>query len=301
MSDPEDTSGASQVLDLLSLGRRLWRREGDLAGARGAFTRAIELDPHCALAWNDRGCLNAEDGDLDRALKDLFEARRLDPELPEAARNYGLLASLVGPDAAPSEELLSTLSGALASGSGSSFAAGLVQYLHEHVRVSPRDEGHRADAIQEVVLRVIGLARSSDLPLAEALAQLRRSSTRGWVRRLVGVARRRGGQAELPSEAAIPAPAATCESEGSLRLDGILDGLREEVLSRSQSATRWRRRIVWDVFVGGLVEGIHLQRKEVIAAVRALGISRRRAGDGVLEGDLDLIVAALKRAPGAPD
>ena len=41
--------------------------------------------------------------------------------------------------------------------------------------------------------------------------------------------------------------------------------------------------------------------KEVVAAVRALGVKRSRAADGVIEDDLDLITAALKRAsrPGA--
>jgi hypothetical protein len=296
----QDPTPQDEVAHLLSSGRRRWRREGDLEGARADFGRALELDPRCAQAWNDRGCLNAEQGQLDRALKDLFEARRLDPDLAEAARNYALLASLIGPDAPQRESALSTLSGALVTGQGSSFAEGLVRYLQAHVEVPARDEGHRADAIQEVVLRVIGLARSEDLPLAEALAQLRRSSTRSWVRRLVALARRRDG-AELPPEEVLPAVEASPEDEeseqGSLRLDGLLNSLRDEVLARSQSSTRWRRRVVWDVFVGGLVEGVHLQRKEVIAAVRALGIKRGRAGDGVIEADLDLISAALKRGP----
>ena len=293
-----------EVERLLAEGRRLWRRGGELAAARAAFSRALELDPTCAQAWNDRGVLNAEDGQLDRALKDLFEAQRLDPALAEAGRNYATLAAVAGPGVqAPSgPEALSTLSGALVSGEGSSFAEGLVRYLQAHVSVPARDEGHRADAIQEVVVRVLGLARSQDLPLAEALAQLRRSSTRGWVRRLVSVARQRAGS-RLPPEEALPAApgpseeAGSPEREGSLRLDARLDGVREAVLARSQPATRWRRRVVWDVFVGGLLEGVHLQRKEVVAAVRALGVSRRRARDGVIEDDLDLITAALRRAP----
>lgn len=294
---PVDRSPEDQLASLMTSGRSLWRREGDLVAAREAFSRAIDLDPTCAQAWNDRGCLNAEAGQLDRALKDLFEARRLDPELAEAARNFALLSSLVGPDAYALDGSLSTLSGALVGGQGSSFAEGLVRYLQTHVEVSARDAEHRADAIQEVVLRVIGLARSADLPLAEALSQLRRSSTRGWVRSLVGLARRKDSH-ELPSEEVLPAarPPAPAEA-GTLRLDGILDELRDRVLGRSQSATRWRRRVVWDVYVGGLVEGVHLQRKEVIAAVRALGIKRGRASDGVIEDDLDLIVAALKQAP----
>jgi len=296
LSPVQDESHQDEVARLLRSGRRRWRREGDLDAARADFARALELDPGCAQAWNDRGCLNAEQGQLDRALKDLFEARRLDPSLAEATRNYALLASLIGPGANERDEHLSTLSGALVSGRGSSFAEGLVNYLQAHVEVPARDEGHRADAIQEVVLRVIGLARSEDLPLAEALAQLRRSSTRSWVKRLVNLARRRDG-VELPAEDLIPAPEPSQADEGTLRLDGVMNELRDEVLARSQSSTRWRRRVVWDVYVGGLLEGVHLQRKEVIAAVRALGIKRARAGDGVIEGDLDLIAAALKRGP----
>ena len=298
VQDPADKDPAQQdeVARLLSSGRRRWRREGDLDAARADFARALELDPRCAQAWNDRGCLNAEQGQLDRALKDLFEARRLDPDLAEATRNYTLLASLIGPGAPAREEHLSTLSGALVGGQGSSFAEGLVNYLQAQVEVSARDEGHRADAIQEVVLRVIGLARSEDLPLAEALAQLRRSSTRSWVKRLVNLARRRDG-VELPAEDLLPAPETSQDDEGTLRLDGVMNELRDEVLARSQSSTRWRRRVVWDVYVGGLLEGVHLQRKEVVAALRALGIKRARAGDGVIEGDLDLIAAALKRGP----
>ncbi len=294
----------AEVRGLLAQGRRLWRREGALDQAHAAFTRALERDPGCAEAWNDRGCLRAERGQLDLALRDLVEAMRLAPALAEAQRNYRLLAALVGPDAAqarPRPEALSTLSGALVSGQGASFLEGLTRYLRAQVDVPPRDEERRDDAIQEVVVRVMSLARSQDLPLAEALRQLRTRSTRGWVRSLVSIGRRR--RATRLSEAALPAlpPPALDEGEdegegGALRLDARLDAVREQVLGRSRPATRWRRRIVWDVFVGSLLEGVRLRRADVVAAVRALGISRRRAGDDALLDDLDLIAAALKRA-----
>lgn len=288
-----DPGSPSRVDELLRRGRRLWLQEGQPAAARAAFLHAVALDPQSARAYNDLGCLSAEQGSLDRALRELFEARRLDPDFPSAARNYRVLAALVGPGAAPAGGGHSTLSGSLIGGQGSSFAEGLVDYLQAHVAVSKSDEEHRADAIQEVVTRVISLARAEDLPLFEALQQLRRSSTRAWVRRLIGVARRREG-ARLEDEESLPAAAPLEDTTTSLRLDRVLDGLREQVLARSQPLTRWRRRIVWDVFVGSLVEGIHLQRKEVFQAVRELGITRRRASEGVLDADLDLIRQVLR-------
>ncbi|MCO5168537.1 MAG: hypothetical protein M9894_19530 [Planctomycetes bacterium] len=286
-----------EVRHLLTLGRRRWRGEGALDAAHEAFTRALALDPTCAEAWNDRGCLRAERGDLDLALRDLLEAIRLAPGLAEAQRNYRLLSALVGPGAPRAETAaLSTVSGALVSGRGASLVEGLVRYLRAQVDVAPRDEERREDAIQEVVLRVLSLARSQDLPLAEALRRARARSTRGWVRALIAVGRRRRAAA-LEADVAAPS-AATADEGGALRLDARLDAVRDEVLGRSQPATRWRRRLVWDVFVGGLVEGVRLRRAEVVAAVRALGVTRRRAGDGALLDDLDLIAAALRRAGG---
>lgn len=294
-------SSSPEVHRLLAEGRRLWRRDGALAQAEVALSRALELDPGCAEAWNDRGCLRAERGELDLALRDLVEAMRLAPDLAEARRNYRLLSTLVGPGARRTDpQALSTLSGALLQARGATFVEGLVRYLRAQVDVPPREEERRDDAIQEVVVRVLSLARSQDLPLAEALRRLRTRSTRSWVRSLVSVARRR--RAARLSEAQLPAlpPVTTAEEQdgGALRLDARLDAVREEVLGRSQPATRWGRRIVWDVYVGSLLEGVHLRRADVVAAVRALGVSRRRAPDAALLDDLDLIAAALKRAGG---
>jgi len=290
---------AEEVAELLAEGRRLWRREGDWAGAERAFTRALELDPKSAAALNDRGCLRAERGELRRGAQDLFAARRLDPDLAETRANFSLLEKLVlaeeEGDPAPEGSPWTTVSGSLLEGQGSSFADGLVAFLRAQLRVAPADQELRDDAIQEVVLRVLSLARSEDLSLADALRQVRRSSTRAWVSKLIGLAKRRRG-APLP-EGELAAPERPQHTEDELlRLDALLNATRDELLARSHPTTRWRRRLVWDVYVGGLLEGVHLRRAEVVAAVRELGVSAKRARKSVLEADLSRITSALRGA-----
>lgn len=282
----------------LSRGRKLWRSERELERACAEFERAIELDPGCASAYNDLGCLRTEQGDLDRALRSFFEARRLDPSLVEAKRNHALLTSLLAEDASSGDAPWTTISGSLLQSRGASFAEGLVRYLSERVGAPGGDGESRDDAIQDVVVRVLSLAKDADLPLADALRQARRSSTRAWVRNLMSVARRRRGS-PLPEDDTLladEAEAPAAQTGQLLRLDERLGQIREGLLARSKSATRWRRRIVWDVFVGALAEGVRLQRKEVVAAVRELGVSKRRAKDSVLLEDLNLITDALRKA-----
>lgn len=290
---------SSQVNEHLARGRKLWRSERELERACAEFERAIELDPTCASAFNDLGCLRTEQGDLDRALRSFFEARRLDPSLVEAKHNHALLTSLLAEDASSGDSPWTTISGSLLQGRGASFAEGLVRYLSDRVRAPGGDGESRDDAIQDVVVRVLSLAKDEDLPLADALRRARRSSTRAWVRNLMDVARRRRGS-PLPQDdvllAGEEAKASEAQAGQLLRLDERLGRIREGLLARSQSATRWRRRIVWDVFVGALAEGIRLQRKEVVAAVRELGVSKRRAKDSVLLEDLNLISEALRKA-----
>tara|TARA_R110002072_G_scaffold63662_4_gene158152 strand:+ start:1941 stop:2909 length:969 start_codon:yes stop_codon:yes gene_type:complete len=289
----------SEVAQHLARGRKLWRSERELERACAEFERAIELDPRCAQAFNDLGCLRTEQGDLDRALRSFFEARRLDPSLLEAKHNHTLLTSLLTEDSSVGDSPWTTISGSLLQGRGASFAEGLVRYLSERVGSHPGDEEARDDAIQDVVVRVLSLSKNEDLPLADALRQARRSSTRAWVRNLMSVARRRRGS-PLPQDDVLLAEEEAVAPEASagqvLRLDERLNRIREGLLTRSQSATRWRRRIVWDVFVGALAEGVRLQRKEVVAAVRELGVTKRRAKDSVLLGDLDLVSEALRKA-----
>ena len=55
--------------------------QGDLQGAIGCATRAIELDPGLALAWAERSRARWGTGDLDGALADATKAIDLDPGL----------------------------------------------------------------------------------------------------------------------------------------------------------------------------------------------------------------------------
>ncbi|HBP23859.1 MAG TPA: hypothetical protein DEA08_39535, partial [Planctomycetes bacterium] len=161
---------------------RALRKAGSLAEAQRLLSEAIAARPDWPRAFNDRGCLRVELGDLDGALRDLAEALRLQPDYPQARRNFEIVSTLVG-SVGDGGSAASTLSASLAEARGAgSFAHALVEYLREAVAVPAGLEDRREDAIQDVVLRVVGLSRADDLPLAEALRRLRRSSTRGWVR-----------------------------------------------------------------------------------------------------------------------
>ncbi len=51
------------------------------------YTKAIELDPQLALAYNNRACTYNEKGEFDRAIADCDRAIELDPQLAEAYGN----------------------------------------------------------------------------------------------------------------------------------------------------------------------------------------------------------------------
>lgn len=67
----------------------LSRQRGDMAGAHGFWTRALELDPNHSPTLADRGLLALTRGDTARALQDLQGAVREDPGLARAWYNLG--------------------------------------------------------------------------------------------------------------------------------------------------------------------------------------------------------------------
>lgn len=60
---------------------------GVLESAMEAFDRAIRLDQNNSLAWYNRACLRAKQGQLEEAIADLKQALELFPELTDAVMN----------------------------------------------------------------------------------------------------------------------------------------------------------------------------------------------------------------------
>lgn len=54
------------------------------------YSKAIELDPEYAVAYNNRGRAYYEQGELDSAISDFDKAIELDPELVESLVSRGL-------------------------------------------------------------------------------------------------------------------------------------------------------------------------------------------------------------------
>src|SRR6266849_8666730 len=68
----------------------------DFAGALEAFDKAIEVDPACAEAWNNRGATWHRMGNLDRAVADINRALDLNPRYTEAYNNRGIVRQVMG-------------------------------------------------------------------------------------------------------------------------------------------------------------------------------------------------------------
>jgi tetratricopeptide (TPR) repeat protein len=62
---------------------------GDLTSAIADYTKAIELDPKYAAAYNNRGFALYDQGDLAAAIKDYTKAIELDPKLAQLYNNRG--------------------------------------------------------------------------------------------------------------------------------------------------------------------------------------------------------------------
>lgn len=65
---------------------RYWKK-GDFDGAITDYTRAIELDPEYAEAYNYRGFAHLNNGDIDKAIADYTKAIDIDQELTEAYKD----------------------------------------------------------------------------------------------------------------------------------------------------------------------------------------------------------------------
>lgn len=295
-AQPEEAAARSELARLLSERGCLRWRQGALEPALADLGRAVELDPAAALARNNLGCARAEQGDVAGAIEELAAALRLDPRLATAAGNLRLLSGLVeeGEGARPRA---TTISASLRA-DGADFCEGLIDFLQANVPVAHGFEDCRDDAISDVVTRVLTTAEEADLSLTEALRLLRKSSTRGWVHRLVTLYRRRGGSEELsealPARSAPPPPSAERAGAFAARLEEVLERRLEEWLASSRPSVRARRRVVWNVFVGSLKGGVRLSRKEVLASLRAMGVSKRKASDAMILGDLDRISRQLR-------
>lgn len=67
--------------------------KGDLDGAIADYTKAIEIDPRYARAYDNRGSARAKKGDPDGAIADYSKAIELDPRYPLAYIGRGLARS----------------------------------------------------------------------------------------------------------------------------------------------------------------------------------------------------------------
>jgi tetratricopeptide (TPR) repeat protein len=70
--------------------------KGNFEGAIADFTKAIELDPKYATAYNNRGTVKAKKGDLDGAIADFAKAIELDPKYADAYNNRGIVKKAIG-------------------------------------------------------------------------------------------------------------------------------------------------------------------------------------------------------------
>lgn len=294
-SCPEsDRAGRSRELAQLlnTRGARRWRR-GDSRSSED-MNAALALDSKSALGLNNRACARADRGEIGAALEDLFQAIRLDPSLKAARSNLALLAQVFGEEEESPQ--LTTVGTVIRSEVG--FCEALIDYLRQEVPVRPGYEDYREDAISEVVTRILETSDSKDLDPSDALRDQRRSSTRGWVRDLMKRVLPRPSE-ELSEH--LPArPPQPQETEAPLLLREHLEGVLAGLLERSRVSVRRRRRLVWEVYVGSLLKGISLQRQEVVAAIRALGTTKRTATEGQILADLDLIRKVLKETRAAP-
>lgn len=68
-----------------------YREQGKFDEAIAEYTKAIELDPDLAVAYNNRGCAYSWNKDYENAMADLSRAIELDPMQASAYLNRGSL------------------------------------------------------------------------------------------------------------------------------------------------------------------------------------------------------------------
>ena len=64
-------------------------KKGEVGRAIAEYTKAIELNPNYATAYNNRGATYAEKDDYERAIKNYTKAIDLKPNYAEAYANRG--------------------------------------------------------------------------------------------------------------------------------------------------------------------------------------------------------------------
>jgi tetratricopeptide (TPR) repeat protein len=74
----------------------VYLQQGALDSAIGEYDHAIKLDPHYAVAFNNRGVTYGLKGEPDRAIADLSQAIELDPNYVDALNNRGHAYNLKG-------------------------------------------------------------------------------------------------------------------------------------------------------------------------------------------------------------
>jgi tetratricopeptide (TPR) repeat protein len=79
-----------EAVKLVMEGNQLARNADQLDEAIKSFTRAIELDPEYAVAYNNQGLVRYKRGDFLGAIRDFTRAIELDPGFPEPHFNRGL-------------------------------------------------------------------------------------------------------------------------------------------------------------------------------------------------------------------
>jgi len=87
---------AASTAAVVLLGMLTWRQSGYWKDSLTLWNREIALDPHCAIAYENRGAQHAARGDLGAALADYDTSITLDPSDPIPWYNRGALKAIQG-------------------------------------------------------------------------------------------------------------------------------------------------------------------------------------------------------------